>query len=87
MILHFLKKEIETTQAELETVKNGLVKHEQAMKESMMTLEPWGVTPVAANGNRYLRMPGKTKPGVVASKNGKVWFVNVGPAAESQERK
>ena len=80
VILDLLATELEETRAEL-------VEHEQAMKESMMTLEPWGVTPVVANGYRYLRIPGKAKPDVVASKSGAVWFVKVRPAAESQGRK
>ena len=86
-IVHLLEMELEQTRTELETIKQELVKHEQAMTESMMTLEPWGVTPVVAHGDRYLRMPGKAKPDLVTSKSGAVWFVKVGPAAGSQGRK
>ena len=80
VLVHLLKTELEETRAELE-------KHELAMTESMMTLEPWGVTPVVAHGYRYLRMPGKAKPDIVASKSGKVWYVKVGPAVDARRRK
>ena len=87
VIVHLLETELEETRTELETVKQELVKHEQAMKESMMTLEPWGVTPEVSHGYRYLRMPGKAKPDIVTSENGAVWFVKVGPAADARRRK
>ena len=87
VIVHLLETELVETRTELETVKLELVKHEQAMKESMMTLEPWGVTPVVAHGHRYLRIPGMAKPDLVTSESGAVWFVKVGPAAGSQGRK
>ena len=84
VLLHLLEKELEATQAALEKANAALVEHEQAMQESMMTIEPWGVTPWVTRKYRYLRIPGKAKPEVVPSKSGADWFVKIGPAPKSR---
>ena len=87
VILHLLKTELEETQTALETVNYELMKYEQRMKESMMTLEPWGVTPTVTKKYRYLKIPGKAKPDVIQGKNGADWYVKVGPAPKSRQEK
>ena len=87
VLLHLLEKELEATRVELENTNVALVEHEQAMQESMMTIEPWGVTPTVTQKYRYLRIPGKAKPDVVPSKSGEDWFVKIGPAPKSRQEK